>query len=171
MKMNNINIDKYWLYNWTLYNDLYFCHRRVYLNYNKILVDKTNLDIIEGNIQQNIFNTDEEFRVWNISIDKIRNGVLYEHKKSPGYKDWIIAQMRAYIFILNKIYWILIEKCILNITSNNIDIEEVIFDDENCNKFIYDYIQIDKIVKSTQIPPKNYFEKCKKCSYFEKCNV
>jgi len=161
-----MEIEEYW---WLYFNYLYFCQRQLWL-YNKwIMTNEDDINIIIWKINQENFNKNE-LRVWNISIDKIKKGVIYEYKKSNKHILWSIAQLENYIYLLNNKYNIKIHKWILKFKDWR-DIE-IKYDNILKQHYIENINKIKEIIKYKNIPLiENDLKLCKKCWYYEKCYI
>lgn len=163
--MNN-EIDEYW---WLYFQYLKICKRKLWLHNKWIWTNEDDINIIIWKINQENFN-DEELKIGNISIDKIKKWVVYEYKKSDSFSEWSIAQLENYIYLLNNKYNIKINKWILKIKEwQDIEIE---YNEKLKENYINNFNEIKKIINDKKMPSiENNLNVCKKCWYFEKCYI
>ena len=161
-----MEIEEFW---WLYFYYASFCDRQLWL-YNKgINTNQENYDIIIWKINQENYNK-EEFKIWNISIDKIKKWVIYEYKKSNKHIKWSIDQLENYMYLLKNKYNIKINKGILKIKDEK-DIE-IMYNEELEKHYKEKIKKIKEILKSKKIPPKkDNINICKKCWYYEKCYI
>ena len=160
--------------NGTLINYYYYCHRRLWLSYNKINLESNSEDVLIGKELHNELNKSKntEIELDGIKIDKLTDDYVIEVKKSDSNIKASIMQLKYYLYILNS-YNIkkdgklkIIEK---DKTTRDIKIKY----DKKVEKEVKDtIIEIEKIINNSIIPPINKdIKKCKKCSYYEFCLI
>lgn len=155
---------------------LHLCHRKLWLFANGITMEQTSALVAEGKlIDENSYNHRaqkwQELAIENIKIDHYdaKNGVVREVKKSNKKELIHIAQVKYYLFVLErngiKATYGLLEYPKLRTT------EEVWLTEEDRVKIPLWEKQVEEIVAQEVCPALERKSVCKKCAYFEFCFV
>ncbi|MFN4145402.1 MAG: CRISPR-associated protein Cas4 [Runella sp.] len=168
--------------NATLINIYHICKREMWLHYHGIRMEHTSDTVYEGKLigeesYPQRANKNEEvelFLEWEgvglsakIDFFDAKRGIVHETKKSAA-KEWAhIAQVKFYLYLLQKnnvqISHGIIEYPKLRHT------ERVEFTDEDTPTVEGWVRQAKQILEQENCPPKLPISKCKACSYFDFC--
>ena len=113
-----------------------------------------------------------EIAIENIKIDKITNQYVVEYKKSDADLQAATTQIKYYLYILNK-KGIKRNGRIEIFEKNKQDrkVHYVEFDD-NLEKEVKELLKEIQILYEQENPPQvKFINSCKKCAYFEYCNI
>jgi len=155
---------------------LYICKRELWLHANGINMEHNSDLVAEGkligeNSYSYISDKYKEIEIEGSKIDRYdaKNKIIYEVKKSNKKEDSHIAQLKYYMYLLQK-NGIEVKKAIIEYPklreTNEIDINEVDY------KEIENWIsEIEEIIGHEVCPPKINKKFCKSCSYFDFCYI
>lgn len=155
---------------------LHTCHRKLWLFANGIQMEHTSEIVSEGKLIAENTYLDRSRKYTELSIDGIKidfydakNKVIHEVKKSDKVEQAHLAQVKYYMYVLNK---------------NGIDKPEAIleypklkqrdllpWDDEIPNLGIRWKKESLAIINTDNCPPLVIKGICKKCSYFDFCFI
>lgn len=152
------------------------CKCKLWLYANGISMEHTSDLVAEGkligeNSYSYISDKYKEIEIEGSKIDRFdaKNKIIYEVKKSNKKEDSHIAQLKYYMYLLQK-NGIEIKKAVLEYPklreTNEININEV--DNNEIENWLN---EIQNIIKKEECPPKINKKFCKSCSYFDFCYV
>lgn len=157
-------------------NLYHLCHRELWLHANGIRMEHTSQVVAEGKLigEQSYPGRSDKFTEVEIDGIKIdfydaRNKIVHEVKKSDKVEEAHIAQVKYYIYRLQR-------KGIDGVTGiieyPKMRQREVVELDEGDEELIKRWEDdITKIVSLNECPPVINKKICKSCSYFEFCYV
>ncbi len=155
---------------------LHLCHRKLWLFANGITMEQTSALVEEGKlIDEHSYSQRaqkwQELAIENIKIDHYdaRNGVVREVKKSNKKENAHIAQLKYYLFVLER-NGILVNYGILEYPKLRIT-EEVWLSDEDRKVIPLWEKQVEEIVGQDVCPALVKKTICKRCAYYEFCFV
>ncbi len=155
---------------------LHLCHRKLWLFANGITMEQASALVAEGKlIDEHSYSQRaqkwQELAIENIKIDHYdaRNGVVREVKKSNKKENAHIAQLKYYLFVLER-NGILVNYGILEYPKLRIT-EEVWLSDEDRKAIPLWENQVEEITNREVCPVLVKKNICKRCSYFEFCFV
>ena len=155
---------------------LHLCHRKLWLFANGITMEQTSALVAEGKlIDEHSYSQRaqkwQELAIENIKIDHYdaKNGVVREVKKSNKKENAHIAQLKYYLFVLER-NGILVNYGILEYPKLRIT-EEVWLSDEDRKAIPLWENQVEEITNREVCPVLVKKSICKRCSYFEFCFV
>ncbi len=155
---------------------LHLCHRKLWLFSNGISMEQNSALVAEGKLIDKYSYMQRPQKWQEIALEKIKidhydakNGVVREVKKSNKKESVHIAQVKYYLFVLErngiKISHGLLEYPKLRQT------EEVWLTDDDRKKIPNWEQQVIEMTTSDICPPLVKKTICKKCAYFEFCFV
>lgn len=155
----------------TLYSYYFLCKRKLWYSANNIDMEQENENVAIGKIlgEKAYSREDKDILIDDtINVDFIRNGIIYEVKKSKKVDEMAINQVKYYLYYLKGL-GIDINKAIINYPflreKQTILLEQYDIDNIKSNlEIINEIISSDKI--PTEFQNKNI---CKKCAYFPLC--
>ena len=153
----------------TLYSYYFLCKRKLWYSANNIDMEQENENVAIGKIlgEKAYSREDKDILIDDtINVDFIRNGIIYEVKKSKKVDEMAINQVKYYLYYLKGL-GIDINKAIINYPllreKQTILLEQYDIDNIKSNLEI-----IDEIISSDKIPTEFQNKNiCKKCAYFE----
>lgn len=154
--------------NGTLINYFYHCKKQCYLHGNRINLENNSEDVKIGKALHNIKSTNE-IKLENIAIDKITSKYVVEYKKSDA--DPIATKMQV-LYYLKKLK----EKGIYRqgkiiYLENNKSEQEIILDEESEKEIDKCILEIKTLIALTKPPEAIIDKKCRKCAYYNYCNI
>jgi CRISPR-associated exonuclease Cas4 len=155
----------------TLYSYYFLCKRKLWYSANNIDMEQENENVAIGKIlgEKAYSREDKDILIDDtINVDFIRNGIIYEVKKSKKVDEMAINQVKYYLYYLKGL-GIDINKAIINYPllreKQTILLEQYDIDNIKSNLEI-----IDEIISSDKIPTEFQNKNiCKKCAYFPLC--
>ncbi|MBX7226860.1 MAG: CRISPR-associated protein Cas4 [Chitinophagales bacterium] len=158
----------------TYINYYHLCHRKLWLHANGIIMEHTSDVVLEGKL---IGETTYPFRpekytelqIGSIKIDfyDAKEKVVHEIKKSSKMEHAHIAQVKYYLFILQK-HGIEGATGILEYPKQR-HTEKVVLEPKDIEEIAAWEEDISSIVQSTQCPPVIRLKRCQQCSYYDFC--
>lgn len=159
----------------TLINYYFHCKRQCYLHGNRINLEDNSEVVKIGKAiheERHEGKVNTELKIDNIKIDKLTRDYLIEVKKSDADVEAAKWQLIYYLKILNskgiqrKGKLEFIEK---NKSKNKTIIVEL---NEEIELILENYInEIEKLIRSDEVPEVINMPKCKKCAYYEFCYI
>lgn len=148
------------------------CQRKLWLYANDIRMEHESEDIEIGKyIDENSYIREKkQVLVDNkINIDYLKNGIVYEIKKSSATKEAAVYQIKYYLYVLKEkginnpkgVLKIPKEKYVENISLTE---QDILFIKKQLNEII-------KIIRTKKIPALETKKICKKCAYYEMCHI
>ena len=153
---------------------LHLCHRKLWLFANGITMEQTSALVAEGKLIDEYSYAQrsqkwQELAIENIKIDHYdaQNGVVREVKKSNKKEAAHIAQLKYYLFVLERngvdANYGLLEYPKLRLT------EEIWLTDEDRKEIPNWEKRVAEIIEREACPAMIEKGICKKCAYFEFC--
>lgn len=148
------------------------CEKKLWYYANELSMEDNSNDVAIGKlIDEESFKREHKHILIDdcINIDFLKNGIVYEIKKSKSLKEASRNQIKFYLYHLYK-----------NNVKNPIGIikipkekyEEEVCLSSNDIEFIEKQLQkIERIISSKCIPPMLDNKICKKCAYYELCKI
>lgn len=155
-----------------MYNYSLICNRKLWFFTHKITMEDENEYVQLGKeIDETTYSRNKKHIMIDniINIDYIEDNVICEIKKSSAQKNSSIAQIKYYLYILNK-KGINIKKGILKVPKENYQ-EEIILTNKDMEIIEKNLVEIKKIIKLKKAPEKINNSICKKCAYYEICYI
>ena len=153
---------------------LHLCHRKLWLFAHGIHMEHGSEAVEEGRwISETTYThrSDrwQELAVENIKIDHFdaRKGILREVKKSNRREYAHIAQVKYYLFVLER-NGIKVDHAILEYPKLR-QTEEVFLDDSDRKEIPLWENQVNNIIAQDHCPPVIRASLCKRCAYYEFC--
>ena len=155
---------------------LHLCHRKLWLFHHGIQMEHRSALVQEGKwihekgyAQRNAKHT--ELQVGGLKIDHYdhRRHVLHETKKSNKRESAHIAQLKYYLFTLEK-YGIPVKYGVLEYPKLREREEVWLTDDDRSNIPLW-IAEVQNIVSHTDCPTLEKKTLCKRCAYYEFCFV
>ena len=156
----------------TMYSYYFLCKRKLWLFNKGISLEHENENVQIGKIIDETSYIKERKHILlddSINIDYIKDGIVYEIKKSNKEKQMAVNQIKYYLYILNKNNFEN-TKGILNIPKERVT-EEVILTQEDAVNIEDNLQQIKKILNQEKAPQTINKPACKSCAYFEFCYI
>lgn len=152
------------------------CHRKLWLFANGITMEHTSEIVAEGKLIAETTYLDRsrkytELAIGNIVIDfyDAKSQTIHEVKKSDKIEKAHIAQVKYYLYILNK-YGVEEPKAIIEYPK--LKHRDFIVWDESFRVEILRWLSnIDEVVANSKCPKLEKKSICKKCSYYELCYI
>lgn len=150
----------------------HLCARKLWFYSHGIGMEQNSEEVQIGKLlDENSYRKEEKHILINdcVNIDYLKNGIVYEIKKSKAEKEMSIAQIKYYLYHLWKSG---VENPIgiLKIPSIKYQ-EEICLLEEDIEKIECRLKEIREIIASKKVPVLKEMKVCKKCSYYELCYI
>ena len=158
--------------NGTIYSYSFLCWRKVWFFYHNITMEQNNENVIIGKeIDETSYARDKKHIMVDgaINIDYVRDGIVYEIKKSSKQKEMAINQIKFYLYTL-KTNGIVEPKGMLCIPEEKYK-EEVLLDVCDIDQITKRMEEIKGVIASDTVPTAINIKACKSCSYFDLCFI
>lgn len=146
------------------------CPRKLWLYQNNINLEEGNEDVKIGkNIEQNYYKQEEKgIQIDGINIDYLKNGIIYEIKKSSHSKEFALQQIKYYLYTLEQKGMKDVKGILKVPTERYQEYVELSLEDR---LFIQNQLEkIEKILKK-DLPKLERKKICNKCAYYEFCFI
>jgi len=148
------------------------CEKKLWYYANEIAMEDNSEQVAIGHlIDENSYKRENKHLLVDdcINIDFLKNGIIYEIKKSKSLKEMSRYQIKFYLYHL---YQNGIKNPIgfLKIPIEKYE-EEVYLTEEDINFIESQLKKIERIIKSKKVPPMIDNKICKKCAYYELCKI
>lgn len=153
-----------------MYSYSFLCNRKLWFFSHDITMEhESELVSIGKLIDENTFERERKHILIDgiVNIDFIKNGIVYEVKKSEKEKQMAINQIKYYLYIMKQNGMEEI-KGTLSIPTAKYK-EEVILTDADILMIMQRIKVIEEIINSDKIPKAERISACKSCAYFEMC--
>lgn len=148
------------------------CPRKLWYYAKGITLEDTSEYVNLGKlIDENTFKREDKHILINdcINIDYMKNGIVYEIKKSKSLKEASEYQIKYYLYNL---YENGIENPVGILKIPKEKYEQEIYLTKDDISFIENKLkEIRKIIESNIVPTKINSSICKKCAYYELCEI
>lgn len=148
------------------------CPRKLWFYCHGIQMEQESEDVAIGKLlDENTFEREKKNIVLDgsICIDYLKNGVVYEIKKSKAEKEMAIWQIKYYLYCLYKKG---VKEPIGLLKIPKIKYQEEIYLEDNDILFIEEKMRdIHKIIENSKIPEGKEIRACKKCAYYALCKI
>lgn len=150
----------------------FLCKRKLWFFANQITMEQeSELVEIGKYIDENSYDREEKhvFLDDSINLDYMKNGVVYEIKKSTKEKKNAELQVKYYLYTL----WKLGQKKpigILKVPKEHYE-EEIGLELEDIDMIEKQLVTIRKIISSYHAPQLEEKKECKYCAYYEMCHI
>ncbi|MCU0328746.1 MAG: CRISPR-associated protein Cas4 [Chitinophagales bacterium] len=155
-------------------NYYHICKRKLWLFSHHITMEHTSDTVYEGKLigeHSYPYRSEKytELELDGIKIDYFdaKNGIIHETKKSDSVEQAHIAQVKYYLYVLQK-NGISAHKGIIEYPKLR-KTEQVILTEEDTQSIENQLVEIQQILENETCPPKIQKSFCKSCSYFEFC--
>ena len=156
----------------TLFSYSYLCHKKVWYFYHGMRFESENSDVKIGKLLDTTTYSreDKHFMLENsVNIDFLKDNIVHEIKKSSAQKEMAIQQVKYYIYCLKKYG---IEDCVGELLIPKEKKRESVFlDVDDSLKIEKQLALIEKIVSLESPPHVEAKIFCKKCAYFDFCQM
>lgn len=155
-----------------MYAYSYLCFRKLWFYSHGICLEQESEDVMIGKLlDENCYAKEQKHILINdcVNIDYLKDGIVYEIKKSKAQKEMSIAQMKYYLYQL----WISGVKDplgILKIPEIKYQ-EEVALLPEDIAIIENQLKKIREIISTKKVPEMKKIKACKKCAYYEFCQI
>jgi len=155
----------------TLYSYYFLCKRKLWYSANNIDMEHESENVAIGKIlgEKAYSREDKDILIDDtINVDFIRNGIVYEVKKSKKVDKMAINQVKYYLYYL-KCLGVDVNKAVINYPvlreKQTVILEQCDIDNIESNlKTINEIISLE--ITPTEFQNKNI---CRKCAYFSLC--
>lgn len=155
-----------------MYSYSFLCNRKLWFFAHDITMEhESELVSIGKLIDENTFERERKHIMIDeiVNIDFIKNGIIYEVKKSEKEKQMAINQIKYYLYIMKQ-QGLAGIKGVLSIPTAKYK-EEVVLTDKDISEILQRIKVIEDIINSGKIPKIEHIPACKSCAYFEMCYV
>ncbi len=157
----------------TSFNYLYVCHRKLWLFHHGIRPENENELVQLGRLlgEATFSRREKEIPIGEIGVldwADFRGGVIHETKRGKSFPKGDEAQVRLYLWYLNK-NGIRIHKAVIHYPERR-ETKNIFWEETMAEKVAADFAMCEEIVAG-DIPPAERRACCKKCSYEELCFV
>lgn len=156
----------------TMYSYSFLCNRKLWLFSHNITMEHNSENVSIGKeIDSNSYSRQEKHLMIDgtVNIDFIKDGIVYEIKKSSKQKAMAVNQIKYYLYTLKQ-KGITAPKGILCIPEER-QREEVYLSDEDIEFIEKRLMEIQDILNNTKMPEVIQVKACKSCSYHDLCYV
>lgn len=150
----------------------FLCERKLWFYSHGIQMEQENEDVMIGKIiEESAFKKENKnlFIDNSICIDYVKDGIVYEIKKSKAQKEMSIYQMKFYLYHLYK-KGIKNPIGILKIPKIKYQ-EEVHLDEEDIVLVERKIAYFKEIMEREEVPKGKEIRACKKCAYYALCKI
>lgn len=146
------------------------CPRKLWLYQNNINLEEASEDVRIGkSIEQNYYKQEDKgIQIDGINIDYLKNGVVYEIKKSSHFKEFAIEQIKYYLYTLEQ-KGMKEVKGILKVPTERYQ-EEIKLTEED-RLFIENQLEKIQEILNNDLPKLERKKVCNKCAYYEFCFI
>lgn len=153
--------------NGSIINSYYVCKRKAWLIVHRINLELNSEDVAIGkSLHENFESKNKEILIDHVKLDQLTNKYIVELKKNETFIDAAIAQLKYYMYILNKKGLKKDGKVKILETEHEIILEfndDLIIDVENMINEIEFFLQ-NKNPIEFEIKPF-----CRQCAYYQYC--
>ncbi len=150
----------------------YLCARKLWFYSHGISMEQNSEEVQIGKLlDENSYKKEEKHILVNdcVNIDYLKEGIVYEIKKSKAEKEMTVAQIKYYLYHLWK-NGIKNPIGILKIPSTKYQ-EEIPLLTEDIKEIEKQLHKIKEIISKKQVPELKEIKACKKCAYYELCYI
>lgn len=148
------------------------CDRKVWLYAHQISMEQESELVELGKlVDEESFRRERKHTYVDdlICIDYLKDGVVYEIKKSTREKEMALAQIKYYLYRLHK-QGVTDPIGILKVPKEKYQ-QEVHLLDADFDLIERQLEQIKKVMNAKKIPERKENKVCKKCAYYELCYI
>lgn len=150
----------------------YLCARKLWFYSQGLGMEQNSEEVQIGKLlDENSYKKEDKHILINecVNIDYLKNGIVYEIKKSKAQKEMTVAQIKYYLYHLWK-----------NGVENPIGIlkvpaqkyqEEIPLLKEDIEQIELKLVEIRDIISRKKVPDLKEIKACKKCAYYEFCYI
>jgi len=150
----------------------YLCMRKLWFYSQGIQMEQNSEDVKIGKLlDENSYKKEDKHILINdcVNIDYLKDGIVYEIKKSKAEKEMSVAQIKYYLYHLWK-SGVASPIGILKIPSIKYQ-EEISLLQEDIEEIENQLIKIREIILKKCPPSLKEIKACKKCAYYEFCYI
>lgn len=147
------------------------CMRKLWFYSYDIQMEQESEDVSIGKIiDENSFGREKKnIIIDSVCIDYLKDGIVYEIKKSKAEKKMSIYQVQFYLYQLYK-KGVQNPIGILKIPSLKYE-EEIVLEPEDIILIEKKMEEIKAIIEDSKIPEEKEIGACKKCAYYALCKI
>lgn len=155
----------------TLINYYTLCKRKCWLFYNNLRLEDNSEDVKIGKELHKLKERENsEILIDNIKLDKMTKHHLIEYKKSKSNIEGTKFQILYYLYILKNKGIDRIGKIIV-IEKTKKNCIEIYLDNNSEKELLKKIDEIEILLNSDVIPKFIENKNCKKCAYYDYCNI
>lgn len=150
----------------------YLCMRKLWFYSHGIQMEQNSEDVKIGKLlDENSYKREDKHILVNdcVNIDYLKDGIVYEIKKSKAEKQMSIAQIKYYLYHLWK-SGVGHPIGILKIPSIKYQ-EEICLLEEDILEIENQLVKIREVISKNCPPSLKEIKACKKCAYYEFCYI
>jgi CRISPR-associated exonuclease Cas4 len=155
----------------TMYGYSFLCLRKLWYFAHNITMEQESENVAIGKlIDEESFKREKKNILIddNINIDYVKDGIVYEIKKSDREKHMAVNQIKYYLYRLQAKG--IKTKGVLTIPAIRHK-EEIVLNEQDSLEIAERLLMIDQIIKSDKIPSLERKKVCSKCAYYDLCII